>query len=248
MTTIPLPKPWPIAAPSCVIPATVAENARFLSGRVTEVGLCLFESEACLNYTVADIPSTLTDLPLTWHVHLPTDLPWEAGGTAAAALALAVLHKVSFLAPRLCVLHPPTGSPSIQTALLADFLTAWRRHNALPLLLENVEHCDCAALSSQLFATEEDFGLCLDMGHALGYEQIHLLGDIALLGKTRLVHWSAPGVRDQHLPLSQWTAEQEGQAREIVRRLPRQATHMLEIFHWAGVEASLPLWQKIMEL
>jgi len=38
-----------LAAPSFVLPAGVAENARFLAGKVDEVGLCFFETQSCLN-------------------------------------------------------------------------------------------------------------------------------------------------------------------------------------------------------
>ena len=45
-----------LAAPSFVIPAGVAENARFLADKVDEVGLCLFETRACLSYGPQDLP------------------------------------------------------------------------------------------------------------------------------------------------------------------------------------------------
>ena len=98
-----------LAAPSFVIPAGVAENARFLAGKVDEVGLCLFETSACLNYGPQDLPPDLAALPLRWHAHLPVDLPWPQKSTAAqsaypartaATLARQVLKKAAFLEPR----------------------------------------------------------------------------------------------------------------------------------------------------
>lgn len=245
-------QPSPFAAPSCVLPATVAENARFLAGRVTEVGLCLFEAEACLAYGVEDLPGALADLPLRWHVHLPVDLPWEAGGGAAAALALAVLHKVSYVRPRVAVLHPPAPSASparhdqTHALLLEDFRKAWYKHSNTPVLLENIDVCDLVSLPCSLWEGEDNFGVCLDVGHALAFEQGKLLKNEHLLSKVRLVHWSAPGVRDQHLPLTRWTDEQRAVAEVLAPRLPRDATHMAEIFHWAGVEASFPVLQHLV--
>ncbi|MDO5484253.1 MAG: hypothetical protein Q4F27_05035, partial [Desulfovibrionaceae bacterium] len=74
-----------LAAPSFVLPGTVAENAAFLAGKVDEVALCLFEAQACLAYTAADMPAALADLPLRWHVHLPVDLPWPTTAGKAEA-------------------------------------------------------------------------------------------------------------------------------------------------------------------
>ena len=115
-----------IAAPSFVIAANVADNAVFLAHKVDEVGLCLFETRACLDYGPDDLPAALAHLPLRWHAHLPVDLPWPASATAgatrpareAARLALAVLDRVYALVPRMtlqaAVLHPPEGSPALQ--------------------------------------------------------------------------------------------------------------------------------------
>ena len=82
-----------LAAPSFVLPGTVAANARFLAHKVDEVALCFFEARACLAYGPEDLPPDLADLPLRWHVHLPVDQPWPARAAgahpAAACVALA---------------------------------------------------------------------------------------------------------------------------------------------------------------
>ena len=56
-----------------------------------------------------------------------------------------------------------------------------------------------------------------------------------------LVHWSAPGPapgQDRHLPLTALTPEQQRTARALLRRLSPGAVHLLEVFDWAGVDAS----------
>ena len=237
-------QPWNIAAPSCVIPGTVAENARFLAGRVREVGLALFEAHACLRYTVSDVPSALAELPLSWHAHLPLDLPWEAGGGAAAAMALAVLDRVSFLQPRLAVVHAPPGSPDRQALRLQEFARAWGNHSAVPLLLENIEACSLLDVPEE---TLQAYHICLDVAHMLAYHQTELLHRPDLLSRVRLVHWSAPGAGDQHLPLKALTPEQKELAREAAALTPPEALHMVEVFHWAGVEASLPVLTTLLE-
>lgn len=242
-----------IAAPSFVIPANVAENAIFLSGKTDEVGLCLFEAQGCLNYGPADLPATLADLPLRWHAHLPVDLPWPMRQTAAnahpareaARLTLAVLDRVRTLVPHMtlqaAVLHPPEGSATFQHRMLADFAKHWhgQPQPAPPLLLENVAHSDVICLGND-FLTDHGLGLCLDVGHLLGYAQSALLHS-DLPSQAAMLHWSAPGNSDQHLPLTALTPTQRCTALRLMADAPATATHMVEIFNWKGLAASLPV-------
>ena len=235
-----------LAAPSFVLPAGVAENARFLAGKVDEVGLCFFETQACLNYGPLDLPPDLAALPLRWHVHLPVDLPWPLGRSAAAhparkaaQLALAVLGKATFLQPRCAVLHPPQGSPPVQRRLLAGFAHHWKNRCHVPLLLENVAHSDIACLG-QAFLQDHGLGLCLDVGHLLGYGQENLLFS-TLPEQASMTHWSAPGDGDRHLPLTAFTPGQMRTATALMRRFPATAVHMAEIFNWDRLAASLPV-------
>ena len=250
-----------IAAPSFVIPAGVAENARFLAGRVDEVGLCLFESDACLHYGPADLPPDMAALPLRWHVHLPVDLPWpDATGThqadparraahTAAAVTARLMTLVPGLTPRAAVLHPPEAPPARQRHQLADFVRHWRDGagtgefspalRKTPLLLENVAHSDVACLGED-FLRDHQLGLCLDVGHLLGYAQEKLLHS-ALPAQACLLHWSAPGKGDQHLPLTALTPAQKRIAWRIMADAPRTATHLVEVFQWEGLASSLPV-------
>lgn len=230
----------PFAAPSCVVPGTVAENAHFLAGKVAEIGLCFFETQPCLAYGVEDLPTGLKDLGFSWHVHLPVDLPWEVGGRAAAAVAVALMGKVAYLSPWAAVLHPPRGAEG----LLGDFASLWREYSAVPVLLENIDTSSLVNLRGVIEAA--DYGICLDVGHALGYAQGDLLDDAALLRRVALVHWSAPGQRDQHLPLTALTPEERDIALQVAHKLPAGARHLLEIFHWSGVEASAPVLERLL--
>ena len=241
-----------LAAPSFVIPAGVAENARFLAGKVDEVGLCLFETRACLNYGPQDLPPDLAALPLRWHAHLPVDLPWPQKSTAtthpartAATLARQILVKAAFLDPRYAVLHPPKGSPLMQRRLLAGFAHHWKKHCHVPLLLENVAHSDIHGLGPG-FLQDHGLGLCLDVGHLLGYGQKNLLFS-ALPEQATLVHWSAPGDGDRHLPLTALTAPQMQTATGLMARFANTATHMAEIFNWKGLACSLPVLDALLQ-
>lgn len=237
-------QPWNIAVPSCVLPDTVAENARFLAGRVAEVGLCLFETQPSLEYGVTDLPSSLAELPLRWHAHLPIDLPWEAGGSAAGAMALAVLSKVAWLTPHVAVLHAPSMTNDEQARLLMAFAEVWFKHNNTPVLLENIEACSLLDLPEVIW---EVFGICLDVGHVLAYAQEALLERADLMRRVALLHWSAPGAHDQHLPLRALTPEQRIVAQRAAMVVPPEARHMVEVFHWGGVKDSLPYLTELLE-
>ena len=85
-----------LAAPSWVVPGTLAENCVFLATKVDEVGLLFMESAACLAYGERDLPGLLADLPFSCHLHLPVDLPMDAPARAAAICA-ELLDKAAFL-------------------------------------------------------------------------------------------------------------------------------------------------------
>ncbi|MBQ3058690.1 MAG: hypothetical protein IJD16_00015 [Desulfovibrio sp.] len=234
-----------LAAPSFTLPGTVAENATFLSGKVDEVGLCFFESDACMTYTQDDLPSSLADLPLQWHVHLPVDLPWPATGhdtRQAAITAFTILQKATFLHPHLAVLHPPEADISRQRSLLSSFTFYWQsltQNKGPQLALENVGYADVISLGSS-FLQEHGMAFCLDVGHLLGYAQNTLLQS-ELPEQAALVHWSAPGRQDEHLPLDSLTLPQRCTAQNLMARLPCTAIHLVEIFYWQGIPPSLTL-------
>lgn len=229
-----------MAAPSCVIPGTVAENARFLAGRVQEAALCCFETAGTLAYTNKDLSTHPERLPLGWHLHLPLDLPWARGGEAAADAALAVWHKVYRFLPKFAVLHPPRDRP-VEAARrsIAAFAARWRSRGPA-LLLENIRGCQLTELG-QDFLDGEGLRICLDVGHLLGYDQRELLAS-KLPERARLIHWSAPGPgegHDRHLPLTALTEGQKATVLGLLPRLDREALHLMEVFAWPGVEASM---------
>ncbi len=240
---------WPerpdftISAPSWVMPGGIAANAAFLAGSVDQCGLCFFETAACLNYSQADLPADLASLPLSWHIHMPLDLPWQdARETAQICASLAA--KAAHLDIRYIVIHPPDcrngwpdGCRSCRKKL-QKFADCWRKLAHGQILLENVPWCDVQCLGRD-FMDSTGLGLCLDVAHALAYGQKELLR-CWLLSATALVHWSAPGDGDRHLPLTELAPAQWRLAAQIMARLPATATHMLEIFNWNGIEASLP--------
>jgi hypothetical protein len=243
------------AAPSWVIPGTLAENCVFLAGKVNEAGLLFFETTASLAYGAEDLPPFLADLPLSYHAHLPVDLEWEEPEKAAVVCA-DLLDKISFLgqkggqqefsSPR-AVLHPPAHDPAdaLRAArLLERFAAAFtaRGHSLSSLLLENVRGNDLSGLRG--LVRELGFGVCLDTGHALAYGQGSLLRDAALLERVALVHVNAPGRGAKaggHFPLPSLDAAGQALCASFCRAAPEEAVIMLELFRWEEILLSLPL-------
>lgn len=139
-----------LAAPSWVGSGTILDNCAFLAGRVDEVGLLFFESTSCLAYTEQDLPASLGELPLTYHVHLPVDLPMREPAKAAD-ICLALLNKTAFLAEKKRV---PDSAAFAREGKGAKFFPEQGQPSVLP---RAVLHPPCddpsdAAHSSRLLA------------------------------------------------------------------------------------------------
>lgn len=189
--------PFTVAAPSFVIPAGAAENSRFLSDFFTEIGLLFFETDACLAYTEDDLPPDLADLSVTWHVHLPLDLPWQDGLDAAWAAIKGLMDKTAYLSPRCWVLHPPTVPGML--APLADKLRA-AGVDPRDILLENIDGSDLTDIWED--ARQDGYSTCLDLGHVLAYDQRATLTLPGLWDTVRMLHVYAPGQGGRHTGLA----------------------------------------------
>jgi hypothetical protein len=206
--------PFTLAAPSFVIPAGAADNAYFLEPYFAEIALLFFETEACLAYTEKDLPADLAHLDVSWHVHLPLDLPWEAGMGTVWEKLTGLMKKVAYLSPRTWVLHPPT-----KPGLLIDLAERCRAAGINPqdVLLENVEEADLCPLWDEILTA--GFSTCLDLGHIIAYNQ-HPVLELPEIWKTaRMLHIYAPGKKGRHTGL----AELDGRGQDILR-------HMIESF------------------
>lgn len=248
-----------VAAPSWVRPASLAENCRFLAGKVDEVGLLFFDGAASLAYTRDDLPCWMADLPLRYHLHLPVDLRMhgQSGGAGAAekdaGLCDALFGMTDFLRqggpPLTGVLHPPAlgaGAKEQRESLnrLDAFLRAFvaRGQNPARLLLENVRGNDLLPLKECV--REYGLGLCLDMGHVLAYGQQRLVRDDDLMERVAMLHVNAPGMPEKpssHISLARLDAKGRAAARAICRRVPEEAVLMMELFSWEEIEESLPI-------
>lgn len=233
--------PLPIASPSWVLPGDVLANARFLAGRVEEVGLCLFEAEACLAYP-ASMWTELASLPLAYHLHFPLDLQW---GALATQVCLSLANRGRPLSPRAYVLHPPPARTQ-----LCSFVHAWEAAGFEKnlLLLENTPGCSLEQTASLAYGI--GLGLCVDLGHLLLAGE-GLTPDI--LAKCGMLHLSCPEVTPRghrHLGLERLDAAGRESCLALLQGAP-QARRMVEVFSWDEVAASAqwlaahdPHWQQ----
>lgn len=263
-----------IAVPSWVTAGTIADNAFFihnamksslpqkhtLQPSITEIGLCFFETASCLAYTENDLPASLATFPFSWHVHLPSDLPWHEGGATVARIALLLMDKVSFLSAKRAVLHPPL-LPTIKdggASLLRDFMTVWVSAGRAPcdIHLENIHGHDLLSLWPLI--AELGCRVCLDTGHLITYKQDALLA--LLMGQSDasynkstlqynkdafqhigMLHLCATAPSGRHGPLTLFTPDEQALVARLCRAVSPDCTLMLELFKWKHIVESLPL-------
>lgn len=243
-----------IAVPSWVLPGTIVENCLFLSSKVDEVALLLLETESCLAYGRQDLPLLLADFGLSFHVHLPTDLPWERGGRAVGGICLTLMEKVNFLGVDRAILHPPArinnASADEGKTLLEDFALTWQKAGLSPgcIFLENIRENDLTGLEE--FFGPSGFGLCPDLGHVLAYGQEALLEMLARLPETArpgMLHYSAPGSGQQgkpksaHRPLDELAPWGREVGEFLLAHLAPGGVIVAELFDWRYIERSLPV-------
>ena len=225
---------WPVAAPSFVRPAGIAENCAFLAGIVDEVGLCLFETEACLAYGPDDLPPGLAGLGLRFHVHLPLDLDWNDPPACWAAVK-ALVDMTAPLAPHAFVLHPDAAAPPQEIA------RQFRAMGIAPerVLLENIKGQTLTDLWPGIIAA--GLGVCLDTGHILAYSQQPLLELEGLWQRVRMVHLSAPDPArpSRHAGLTQLDRDGRKLLHTVLENLHESATVMIEVFDEPGLMTSL---------
>lgn len=260
----------PIAAPSFIWPADIAENCGKLQGLVDEVGLLFFQSEACLAYTEQDLPQELASNGLSYHVHLPLDLPWAAGLGDVWEILSGLRGKAAVLQPWAFVLHPPSPGPlpasgcregcpvcpsgenivasGDRAASLGTLAGLWERADGFAdaaLLLENTPENDLVGLWPLIQSS--NLGICLDLGHLLAFDQnTHRLPDV--WSRVRMVHLSAPGGsgpdgrrHDGHRSLAALDKCGRSLLDEILGQVRPDCVLMVEVFEPEGFLESLQM-------
>ncbi|MFW5837578.1 MAG: cobamide remodeling phosphodiesterase CbiR [Desulfovibrionaceae bacterium] len=225
-----------LAAPSYLWPGTAAENCRWIRRRlpqVEEVGLCLFESEACLAYGEQDLPDSLADAGLGCHLHLPLDIPWNAGFEAGFAVVRGLLAKCAHLSPWAAVLHPPPAD-MLEAAAKGFAELGW---DPSRVLLENVRECDLMALWPRARAL--GFGVCLDVGHVLAYGQHAMLELPDIFRHIRMLHLHGAGGGFAHASMRRLDVPGRDLTKRLLAATRSAAVRMVEVFDAAGFRESV---------
>ncbi|MGE4420790.1 MAG: cobamide remodeling phosphodiesterase CbiR [Pseudodesulfovibrio sp.] len=228
--------PFPLAAPSAVLPAGLAENGAFLADYFPEIAVLFFETEACLAYTDEDLPAHLADLPCSWHVHLPLDLPWKAGFETVWQKIDGLLDKIALVSPRAYVLHPPDGPDMLP--LLADRLRDKGVDPAL-FLIENVGGRSLTEVWDEV--VEGGFSACLDIGHIQAYDQRDVLQLPGLWERVRMLHVYGAERDRRHWPLNELDPVGQVLLRTMLERAS-DFTVTLELFRRTELFDSLDLF------
>ncbi|ACS81016.1 cobamide remodeling phosphodiesterase CbiR [Maridesulfovibrio salexigens] len=229
-----------LSAPSWVIPGTILENCRFLTGKVDEIALLFFETESCLAYTKADLPKELIDTELAFHIHHPLDLPWKEGGSRVAEIVLALNEKAVHLNPRGHVVHPPPAGPEAAD-LIREFAAGVSRSGICPetVLFENIKENSLLGLTGVI--ADCGMKICLDLGHILAYAQHDLLRDSRLEGQVSMLHLNAPGPKGRHLGLEHLNSDGFETIYVLFKMLSKGATVTIEVFEEKSFFNSLQL-------
>ncbi len=226
-----------MAAPSFVWPATIRENCYKLQGLVQEVGLVLFETQACLNYSEDDLPLELASLNLSYHVHLPLDLPWSIGVDTVMEAVKRLVDKTAYLSPRGFVLHPP---PKREQFLL--FCKGWQELGLSPnqLFLENIEDNDLSSIWPDLL--ENKCKVCLDLGHILAFAQEHIMSYNHLWDKTVMIHVYGDLYGHRHSSLTLLSDKGKSLLSSALSCIRQETVIVLEVFNPQDFQESLDIF------
>jgi hypothetical protein len=218
-----------------VYPAGVSENCTLLAPAYDEIALAFFETEACLAYTDADLPAGLAKLPVSWHIHLPLDLPWERGSAHVAGVILALIGRAAHLSPGALVLHPPATPQQLDTLAraLADGGVDPGR-----VLVENIAGDDLARMWPVI--CRRGLGVCLDLGHMLVHGREDFLSLPGLAERCRMAHLNAPDPDKpgRHASLSILDAAGRALCARLLSLLPPGGVAVLELFNAAALAES----------
>jgi len=226
-----------IAAPSFVWPTTVRENCYQLQDLVQEVGIILFETQACLKYTENDLSLDLASLDLSYHIHLPLDLPWSFGVPIVMEAVKKLVDKTAYLSPRGYVLHPPP-----QREQFLSFCQIWQDLGLSPkqLFLENIEGNDLYYLWPDLLETE--CKVCLDLGHILAFSQEHIMSYRHLWDKITMLHIYGDLYGHRHSSLSLLSEQGKSLLNSALTSIQQETVIVLEVFTPKDLQESLDIF------
>lgn len=225
-----------IGTTSYIIPADIITNVRMLAGKVKDIEIVLFESDADGsnlpdNYVISEMQRIAADHDMTYTIHLPLDM-YLADEQPVFDSALRVIRLTEKLEPHGYVTHLDARSGNDELERLVDnslrsldFLTREAAPAGL-LCVENLEDHPVGFIDSILDQTS--VSSCVDIGHLWKVDWPPLPCLEAWLPRARVVHLH--GVQDyDHRRLSLMPAEKLDPVVEVLSR-DFEGVLTLEIF------------------
>jgi sugar phosphate isomerase/epimerase len=195
--------PFRLGAPSYVIPGDILANVKYLSGKVDDIEIVLFESDEIAALpdckSVMELRSIARHDDLTFTIHLPLDIrlgcPEKRERQKSIGICLRIIERMLPLSPFGFVLHCEREAK--KPSATAD-IAGWRK-----IIDESIDELMASGLSSKMLCVETlDFpfefiepvikerklGICLDIGHILSNrlpaeDYIH-----RYFNETRIIH------------------------------------------------------------
>jgi sugar phosphate isomerase/epimerase len=248
--------PFRIGTTSYILEAGILENLKWLSGKVEEVELVLFETPGLSNIPaasdVAEFRLAADDAGLAFTVHLPGDLelgsPDRTRGEASAERFKRIVGLTAPLSPICWVLHlslPPEGESM-------DAYLDRLKNRVSPLIGEfdsprglAIENIHAVFEVEPPIVEAFDTSVCIDIGHLLAF---------GINVWTHLDRW-LPRCRNVHLHGVKNGRDHESLAclpdgfiRRLFRRLSREPgleTVTMEIFGIDDFESSLSALNRV---
>ena len=215
--------PWRLGATSYVIPAGLAENACYLSGKADDMEMVLFDLEDGTHNlpdarTAADLLACAASGGLSFTVHLPLDLSWQPGETEHPSLVKArkVIAATRSLQPYAYVAHLdqtdlPAHAPAHAVQRWQDQALYALEHIAAQLqeprrlALENLE--SFPPDRNDAILARLPISRCIDVGHLWRDERDPLPWLQAGIDRTRVIHLHGAAQTDhislRHMPAAE---------------------------------------------
>jgi sugar phosphate isomerase/epimerase len=234
---------------SYILPDEILPNVRFLSDKVDDIELVLFEIDDETNNlpdtsVIHELGALAQANNLTYTVHLPLDLRMGAAGEPlhrSLELAHAVIERTQILQPWAYVLHLDGEEADDYDAWVdqavesLEQMVEWVGAPGL-LAIENLEGYPLDFIDPVL--DRIPVGRCVDVGHLWldGHDPVDFLQDH--LERTRVVHIHGIGTRD-HQSLADMEQRQLRAVLKVLEERGYEGVLTIEVFNLKDFESSL---------
>ena len=252
--------PFRLSAPSYIVPGDIATNVAYLSRKVDDIELIIFESDEICPLpdveTIASLRQIALDNDLTFTIHLPLDIwlgdPNEAERNKSVGKCLRVVERMRPLVPLGFVLHCNRKLKDSSTQV-DD--TCWQKNveksigelllSGIPSNMICIETLDYPFTLIEPILHEKELGVCLDIGHILFNDfplddYLHRYSD-----ETRIIHLHGVKEGKDHCALSSIERKYLSLLFKRLSEIDRHETVVtVEVFDSLAFETSLSVMEE----